>query len=86
MNLGYLLVADRAAATNMMMEQMRQEALDSTLIEWKAMLIDYHAMGYDNSGGKMDKAGRYLLELGMTNEELGDIEYEIMDKIYGDDC
>ena len=68
-----------AMRTHYMIEQMRIDALESTMKKWKGALAHYYTQGYDN--GDTTKLYNELIKLGADPDELFDIDFEIHDSI-----
>lgn len=87
--LGRLLVADRVAATEYMMAEMQRQYTEDLLTKWREMITQYYTIGYDNTGGVMDKTTRELQELelqgSLPDGYIIDEEFKIRDKVLGED-
>lgn len=68
--------------TNWMMEQMRRDAIDQTLEEWKEATRRYYQNGCDN--GETTRLYKELERLGANMDALIDIDFEIRDEVFGE--
>ena len=65
--------------TEAMMEQMRRNAIDYTIDQFKKAARTYYQQGYDN--GETVKLVRELMDLGVDLEIISDIEFQIRDEV-----
>lgn len=72
---------DLSEKTYYMMEQMRQNAIDSTIAKFKDAARSYYRNGCDN--GETRNLVRELLDLGVDLDAITDIEFEIREEILG---
>ena len=68
--------------TDWMTEQIRRNAIDSTLDQWKEATRKYYENGYDENGNAT-RLYKELEKLGANMDALIDIDFEIRDEVFG---